>query len=63
MADAIDGDAERLISVVLHTMAEEVDTVPRPLLRQDVVIISKAGYIQGTPPAPLPVMEATTHLC
>jgi hypothetical protein len=28
-------------------MAEEVDALPRPLLRQDVVIVSKAGYIQG----------------
>lgn len=42
-----DGDAERLVSVVMHTMAEEVDALPRPLLRQDVAIVSKAGYIQG----------------
>ena len=47
-----DGDAERLITVVMHTMAEEVDALPRPLLRQDVVIVSKAGYIQGTETSP-----------
>jgi hypothetical protein len=31
----------------MHTMSEEADAMPRPLLRQDVVIVSKAGYVQG----------------